>query len=37
MKSRVVEQILKFLDRNRGVYQLRDKPITFDLIVQSVK
>ena len=37
MKSRVVEQISKFLDRNRGLYQLRDKPITFDLIVQSVK
>ena len=37
MKSRVVEQISKFLDRNRGLYQLRDMPINFDLIVKSVK
>ena len=32
-----MEQISKFLDRNRGLYQLRDMPINFDLIVKSVK
>ena len=32
-----MEQISKFLDRNRGLYQLHESPINFELIVLSVK
>ena len=37
MKSRLIDQISKFLDRARGLYQIKEVPLTYEMLLLSIK